>query len=305
MKSAKSRLYPTDRIVIGYCALTFLLIILFGRPFGDYLNELAFYAGIGALALVITRYVDESQNRLSAFVRLLYPAILFTAFYSMTQGLMFLFTDKFQDPQLVALEQALFGHELTLLIDRTLPNTVLTELLSFCYFGYYLLIPGFFITIFVRRDDRIIREATAAICLTFFASYLIFSAYPIEGPRWYLADQYLHSVDGPAFRQLVDFVIERGAVRGGCMPSTHTAVALVILLFCFKYYRRAGWTLLPFVVGLMAGTVWGRFHYISDVYIGALIGYAAFWLISKYHGRWIMCTEKNVERSEVAKAHVS
>lgn len=305
MKSAMARLYPTDRIVLGYCAITILLILLFGRPFSEYVSELAFYGGIGTLALIVSKYVDESKNRLGAFVRLLYPAMLFTAFYSMTGGLMFLFTDTFKDSQLIAIEQSLFGQELTLLFDRSQPNIVITEILSFCYFGYYFLIPGFFIAIFVRRDYRVIREATAAICLTFFVSYLVFSAYPIEGPRWHLADQYRHSVDGPAFRQLVNSVIARGAVHGGCMPSTHTAVSLVILLFCFKYYRRAGWILLPLVIGLMAGTVWGRFHYVSDVYVGAIIGTAAFWLISKYHDRWITRNDQVGQPVNTVSAHVS
>jgi len=119
-------------------------------------------------------------------------------------------------------------------------------------------------------------------CLTFFASYLLFSLYPAEGPRWYFAHEYVNMVDGPVFRQLVNLVIANGAVHGGAMPSSHTGVAFLIMAFCFRYYRRWGWILLPIVLGLAAGTVWGRFHYVSDVIVGLAIAVLALlWVWSR------------------------
>lgn len=305
MRNVFERFYPTDIIVFAYCALTFGLVLAFGRPLDAHLKELAFY-GVGSiLPVFLAMYVDDKKNRLYAFVRLGYPVILSPAFYSMTQGLIFLFTSSFLDPHLVSLEQSFFGAELTLLIDRSQPNVVITEILSFCYFTYYFMIPGFFLPVFLKRDYRIFKEATAAVCLTFFFSYLMFSAYPIEGPRWHYAEQYAHSVDGPFFRPLVNFVIANGAVHGGCMPSTHTAVALVLMMFCFRYYRRWGWIMLPIVVGLAASTVWGRFHYISDVIVGAAIGGTAFWIVKKYHSGWILRVDSSVQSARVNHTHVS
>ena len=80
---------------------------------------------------------------------------------------------------------------------------------------------------------------------------------------------------------MVEYVIANGAVRGGCMPSTHFGIALVILLYCFRYYRKAAWWLLPAVIGLGIGTVWGRFHYVSDVIVGGLIGLAVTFSVWK------------------------
>jgi membrane-associated phospholipid phosphatase len=299
------RIYPVDYIVMGYTALISVMILVLGRPIGGYLPELAFYVGVGILSWLISRYVDEKRSRAHALFRLLYPAMLFTTFYSMTEGLNFLVFNSFRDPQVVAFEQRLFGSEVTQFIDKSQPSILVTELLSFCYFCYYLLIPGFLIPIFVRKDYHILREVLAAICLTFFVSYVLFSVYPVEGPRWFLADQYAHSVDGPVFRQMVNFVISNGAVHGGCMPSTHTAVSLVILLYSFKYYRRWGWILLPIVLGIAAGTVWGRFHYLSDVIVGAAIGGVSVWFIRKYHNRWIKTDLPIVQSGKVESARVS
>ncbi|MEE8578091.1 MAG: phosphatase PAP2 family protein, partial [candidate division Zixibacteria bacterium] len=80
----------------------------------------------------------------------------------------------------------------------------------------------------------------------------------------------------------VNYVIENGAVHGGCMPSTHVAVAIVIMMVCFRYYRRAGWYLLPVNIGLAVGTVWGRFHYVSDVFVGTAIAICSVWIVERY-----------------------
>jgi membrane-associated phospholipid phosphatase len=34
-------------------------------------------------------------------------------------------------------------------------------------------------------------------------------------------------------------------------------------------------------VALALGTVWGRFHYVSDVIVGGIIGVAAIWMTGK------------------------
>ena len=278
-------LYPVDWIVLGYCLLMTAILVLLGRPVSQYVDEIIFYLGMGCLTALIVYYLDESAGGWRAFLRVIYPAIMFTFFYRTTEGQMFLLFDRFFDAQVVSLEQTLLGDSPTLYIDRQLLEVWVTELLSFCYFCYYLIVPGFLFPAFVRKDYRIIRQYLAAASLTFFVSYLLFWLYPVEGPRWFLANQYTNTINGPVFRPLVEFVIDKAAIHGGAMPSSHTGVALVTMLFCFRYYRQAGWILLPIVTGLALGTIWGRFHYASDVILGAVIGILAVWFVWKYLDR--------------------
>jgi membrane-associated phospholipid phosphatase len=275
--------YAFDKIVIGYCLLMLLAILILGRPLADYADELAFYAAMAVIAVLIMRYVEASRGFWHTAVRLLYAAAMFTFFYRTTGGLMFLLTDQFLDWQVVTFEKMILGANPTLYFDAHLLNVWTNEILSFCYFSYYPMLPVFLIVVFARKHYHVIREFSAAACLTFFISYLLFSLYPVEGPRWYFADMYTHAIEGPVFRPLVESVISRGAVHGGAMPSSHTGIALVIMLFCFRYYRKAGWLLLPLVTGLALGTVWGRFHYASDVIVGAAIGIFSVVLVWKYH----------------------
>jgi len=297
--------YAFDWIIIGYCLLMVAAILLLGRPLSVYTDELAFYAATGLIALLISRYVDPSQSRWHALVRLLYPAAMFTFFYRATGGLMFLLTDQFLDWQVVTFEKMILGANPTLYFDAHMLNTWTNEILSFCYFSYYPMLPIFLIVTFARKHYRVVIEFTAAACLTFFISYLLFSLYPVEGPRWYFAELYANKIEGPLFRPLVEMVINRGAVHGGAMPSSHTGVALVIMLFCFRYYRRAGWILLPIVTGLALGTVWGRFHYASDVIVGAAIGIFSLGLVWKYRGAETPDRTSTSEHRELSRQDVS
>ena len=275
-------LYPFDLIVIGYCLVMVAVIAALGRPFGEYLDELAFYAGAGAAAALIAGRLPESRHGWRSFVRLMYPALVFGLFYRMTGGLMTLVHPSFLDYRVVAFEKALFGGDPSLAFDRGWLHPLVNDLLALCYGSYYLIIPVFLLTVYFLRRGDIIKEYMAAVCLAFFASYFLFFLLPVEGPRWHFAAEYVNSVEGSVFTPIVKYIIAHGAVRGGAMPSSHTAVALVSLLFCYRYFRRAAIVLTPVVLGLAAGAVWGRFHYVSDVLVGAVIGIAAYALVMRW-----------------------
>jgi membrane-associated phospholipid phosphatase len=301
----RSIAYPFDWIIVGYSSLMLLLILLLGRPISAYVDEIVFYASVTGLVALVIRYVDERRGRAWALVRLLYPLLLFTFFYRTTGGLMFLVFDGFYDWQLTTFEKMILGVNPTLYIDRHLLNTWVNEILSFSYFSYYLMLPGFLLPVFFKRDYVVVREVLTAVCLAFFASYLLFFLYPIEGPRFHFADEFVNTVEGPVFRPLVEFVIANGAVRGGCMPSSHVAVALVILIYGMRYYPTAGRLLLPLNIGLAVGTVWGRYHYVSDVVVGAGIGVFMVLLVRKYFGNRRKRSYGPAEKRQREKEHVS
>jgi membrane-associated phospholipid phosphatase len=305
MRDRRLKVYPFDYLIIGYCLLMVLCCAAFGRPLSEYIDEIEFYVSIAAVSALIVGFVDQTRSRFHLFVRLLYPAALFTLFYRVTGGTMFLIFDKFFDSHIVALETGIFGMEPTLFIDRYLLHPFWNELFSACYFSYYLMIPGFLIPIFFMHRTRIIKESLTAISLTFFVSFVMFFLYPIEGPRWHLAGQYTHTIDGSLFRSLVTTVINTAAVRGGCMPSSHVGVGLVILAYAFRVSRKLGWILLPINIGLAIGTFWGRFHYVSDVVVGALIALISVWLVTKYYDRFDRQIVTNENLPLVSKTHVA
>ena len=278
---SKRDFYPFDWLVIGYPVLLSVFILVFGRPLAHYLDELVLNLMIISLSLFIINFFHGKRSREALFIRLLYPAMLFLVFYEQTGGLMKLIFNDFFDHQLTAFEYTVFGVNPTIWIDKHLINVWITETLSLFYFTFYPMIYIYFLFLFFKKRFQLIKASMTAVCLTFFTSFPLFFLYPIEGPRYYFANEYIHVINGPVFRPLVELA-QRGAVHGGCMPSTHFGVALVILIFCLKYFKKAGIILIPVVTGLALGTFYGRYHYVSDVVAGGLIALAAVFVTMRF-----------------------
>lgn len=278
---AKQRWYPFDKIVITYCTLMLTLLVTMGRPLGEHMGESIFYAVAMLLTILIVRFLDASRPGLKRLLRLLYPAIMFTFFYRATGGTMFLLFDQFLDWQLTAWELSVFGVNPTIFIDKHLLYPALNELFSLAYFLYYPMLPAFLLYVYKREDWQILRSAVTTFCAVFFCSYLMFMLYPLEGPRWFLASMYQNEVTSPVSRHLAQIVIQNAAVHGGCMPSSHFAVALAIGMYVFRFYRKYHWPVMALVLTLGIGTVWGRYHYISDVFVGGLLGAGVTLLVWK------------------------
>lgn len=305
-RSLIKTIYPFDKILIGYCLLMVALILSNGQPLGAHSSNLIFYLSMIALTFLIIYFVDEQKNRTLAFARFIYPAILFTFFYRNTGDLVFLVFDQFLDPELMAFEIALFGTSPSLYVDQFLTTNVLVnELFSLGYFSYYFMIPALLITAFVKKNDNLVRSAMTSLTLVFFISYLLFDLVPVESPRWFLADQFQAELPGWFFRDLTMMVISRGGLHGGGMPSSHVAVALVCMMYFLKYYRRVGWLMLILNLLLIGGTMWGRFHYLSDVVAGIFFGIVPVLLVWKYYDAGYSGKKSLTAQQEPAQQNVT
>ena len=61
--------------------------------------------------------------------------------------------------------------------------------------------------------------------------------------------------------------------RGGAFPSSHVGVAVVILLFMWRFKPKVAVAVfLPIVIALSLATVYGQYHYFTDVIAGLVMG---------------------------------
>jgi membrane-associated phospholipid phosphatase len=241
-----------------------------------------FHLGMIVAVCLLARFARSRNIRMVVFIRLLYPVLMMTFFYHFSGKLILTVVPEYLDSQVVELERILIGVNFTLLLDNYL-NIFVTELLSAAYFSYYFLIPGLSLALFFGKRDREIRRFMTATCVTFFISYLIFIFYPVTGPRFYFAPLYQNNIDGFIFRPLVEFVIDRAAFKGGAMPSSHVAEAVIVMLFAIRNFGGRAYFLILVVLGLAAGTVYGRFHYVSDALVGAFLGFSIYWFTLKFY----------------------
>jgi len=277
----RRRSRPLDRITCGYIIAFSMGLVLLARhqPSTKYL--LMAHAGLlFGIAWMVVHGNDRTRG-VAGFLRHLYPAILYTFFYCEIAVALHWVFNGFFDAQIVAVERAILGVDLNIWLIPA-QHALLNEWMMLGYFSYYFVIPTLALTLYFQRRTGELHDFLAAVTVTFVISYAGFILYPVAGPRYFLAESFGGPIPGWCFVPLVNWIIASAAIHGGCMPSSHVAVALVVLVWACRTNRRLAVVMIPFIITLFFATVWGRFHYFSDVVVGWLVGavglrLAAWW----------------------------
>ena len=155
----------------------------------------------------------------------------------------------------------------------------LTELFHFGYISYYLyaLSLGIIFDSTGRFND--FQTMSFAINFGYVVSYLCFALIPVAGPRWFLVeDSRLKEQElkqpGYLFTRVTHKLLYGGLVhKGGAMPSSHSSTAFVFFFFVTHTWGWApGLAALVLVIGMWIGAIYGRYHYLTDVAVGILLG---------------------------------
>lgn len=181
------------------------------------------------------------------------------------------------DAYLIAFDRWLFGTDPTRALEA-IATPFLSDILTVCYALYFfhpVVLGGL-----VWADDR--RRAGMSlefpryaftVIFVFYVSYAGYFAVPAIGPRFTVA----HS--GPVPRGTVSRVIDSTLDhleknKRNCFPSGHTMVVLTVLAEGRRRGRGTFWGFLPFAIGLILATVYGRYHYVADVLAGFVLAFA-------------------------------
>lgn len=272
-------LLPVDQALFGYLGFLSVSILLFYERLPNWGWFLVFHVAVAGLVLLLAAAWKTGANGWRGLLRWGYPILLCTFLYEETGYLVHLFSGHWFDPDVIDFEYRLLGTIPSVwLAERARPW--LTETVMAGYFSYYFIIPLGALILWAKRKTEDFEQMALSVCIGFFISYAGFLLYPVEGPRYHMPHLHPPPVEGPFFYKLVQFVIDKGAIHGGCMPSSHVAVAVLVLISLYSGARNWFWALLPLVTGLAVGTVYGRFHYVSDVAAGLAITPFAFQLAS-------------------------
>ena len=178
---------------------------------------------------------------------------------------------RYFDDVILGWEEQLFGGQPSRELAVQFPWLPLSEFLHFSYIAYYLIIYGPFILLYLRgrTDDH--QRAAFAVMLTFFAHYVFFIYFPVQGPR-YLFDAPTGGIENGFMYQLAHRILEAGSSRGAAFPSSHVGVAFAQTAMSFMLLKRWAPLLVILSTGLAVGAVYGGFHYATDAVVG--FGYA-------------------------------
>jgi membrane-associated phospholipid phosphatase len=269
---ARRSLRAYEKLTLAYLAFLNGLILLFPH---NVACPGALVAGhtVVALAVVALCWAAECWSHPGLrFWRHWYPFLLFIGFFEELHFIVHLLRSGWQDAALIAFDYALFGAHPTLWLE-SLAGPVLNDAMAFFYMTYYL----FTVTLagVLYRDGQLaaFRQTLLATATAYTCGYLIALAFPVEGPFHTMAAlQQVKTLAGGPFTAVMDVVQGAARVHGAAFPSLHVAGSTVAVLAAWRFERRLFWIFLPFLVGMCAATVYGRYHYFVDIPAGMLLG---------------------------------
>ncbi|MFB3902464.1 MAG: phosphatase PAP2 family protein [Acidobacteriota bacterium] len=192
------------------------------------------------------------------------------------------------DASLIRLEAKLFGQP-SLWLARGRPGW-LTDLSHFFYNTYYAYTPVLALYLYTQGRIQEFQSMSFAVILGYALCYSFFPHLPVWGPRWGLVlagllEESERRLTGGWMTWATNAVMYEGLAHKGCaMPSAHCSTGIVFLVWCWRVWGAAGG--LPAVVmvaGMAFAAVYGRYHYLVDVIVGATLGgvcvLVADWLI--------------------------
>ena len=199
--------------------------------------------------------------------------------------LQLLLRGRWLDQSVLDLEQAVFGAQPTLWLERWV-RPWLTEWLMFTYVIYLALYPALSALFWQRSGEAAVEHYLLALALANVACDLGYVLYPVAGPIPFMGDRYTVPLQGWGWTWLAELVRAKAHYVGGTIPSTHCAAATVMWGAAWRWHRPAFWALAPVVLSIWLSTVYGRFHYVTDGATGVLVAIGALWAAPPLLAGW-------------------
>ncbi|MFZ1731362.1 MAG: phosphatase PAP2 family protein [Bacteroidota bacterium] len=149
-------------------------------------------------------------------------------------------------------------------------SPLLTDALYLSYFSYYFGMPVLMILMFRGNRRKDFHRALAAMIIGWYGALFTYAMFPAIGPCRWMPDL-LPQLHGwlPTTAWIQAFLNANlvPAVRD-CVPSMHTGVTLLTLIFAYRFQRRYFWIFLLPGLGIIIATMYTQAHYAIDVILG-------------------------------------
>ena len=269
-------LLPSDWITVLYLAVSSVLMLIFHRNLARWYIFLSIHIA-AVLGILSLHFVPGPLSPLLQFVRDWYALATILLFYWGVKPLTQMVFQGMFDDRIVRWENRLFKGQPSTYLSARFPSVALSEYLHLCYLSYYF-IPVFLPTmLYFRGKSEAFFDTLFAELLTFNLCLIWYIFFPVAGPR-YISEKIDESLSGRPLCRLTHAILSRASTKGAAFPSSHSALAIVVLLCGARYDLVSFVILFPFCTGLVVGTVYGRFHYALDAVAGVLLGVLTFGL---------------------------
>jgi hypothetical protein len=206
-----------------------------------------------------------SKDFIYAFSPLLFIVLIYESLGDLTHHL-----HPDIDRSLMEIDSLLFGVQPTIWMQGWIVPW-LTDLLSLAYLSYYFL-PVILVFVLYHNKRPGLYPAVFILLLGYYVSFVGYMLFPAVGPRYFMASLYTVPLEGSFITEWVrDGLNAIEHNKRDCMPSGHTQLALTVLYLANRYERKVFYVFLPFVCGLIFSTIYLRYHYVIDLFVGTAI----------------------------------
>lgn len=277
LSTALAACTPYEYINLAYLCFLNVLLLFFGHRVS---HAPLFFAGhvvLIALTFFLPHLAEQYPSRPLVFFRHFYPFLMFFAFFEELHYIVRMVVPHWQDHYLLAFEYWLFGAHPTVWLQQFY-SPLRNDLFQLAYMTYFLHLLILACLLYARREFRAFWTMMSATALGYAIGYLVAFFFPIQSPYHSLAALHTVPLEGGPFTATINFIQSFGRVHGAAFPSLHVTGSFIALFGAWRYRRWLFWAYLPTFVAMCVATVWGRYHYVSDIPAGLLTGAAAFFL---------------------------
>jgi membrane-associated phospholipid phosphatase len=280
-------------VALGYLAASCVLIAVFAENLAHPVKLFAVQAMAAAVILILCRvearvaeradrHADTISVRFWRFWRHWYPHLFFLFCFEELGRLVHLVTPGWQDAKLIAADYWLTGVQPAVWLEQ-FATPARNDFMQFAYLTYftYLLVLGG--VLYCRRDWRGYWSVMTYSAAGYAVGYCIAIFFPIESPWFSMVGAWHGPLLGGPFTAAINFIEHFGRVRGAAFPSEHVAGSVAALWGAWRHRRWIFWVMVPLVTCMCVSTVWGRYHYVVDVFGGMVTGTLGYVI-----GAWIM-----------------
>jgi membrane-associated phospholipid phosphatase len=286
-------------VAFSYLALSTVMVAMFSHNLSHPWKLLGTQAIVAAIILLLCAAYARAESRaqltgvtlstyLWHFWRHWYPHLFFLFCFEELAYLVHLVNPAWQDAKLIAFDHWMFGVHPSVWLEQfsTPLRNDLFQLAYLTYFVYLLVLGGI---LYYRRDWQAYWSVMTYSAVAYVIGYVIAALFPIQSPWFAMAGMWHADLPGGPFTATINFIEHYGRVRGAAFPSEHVAGSVAVVWGAWHHRRWLFWIMLPLVTAMCVSTIWGRYHYVADIFGGVITGTLGYFI-----GSWLMNRQGSV-----------
>jgi len=280
-------------VALSYLAFSSAMILLFARNLAHPFKLIDAQAIVATLIFMICA-ANARAERLALqngetittdfwhFWRHWYSHLFFLFCFEELGFLVHLVNPKWQDAKLIAFDHAVFGVHPAVWLEQ-FATPLRNDFFQFAYLTYFLYLVVLGGILYYRREWHAYWSVMTYSAVGYAIGYVIAAIFPIESPWFAMAGAWHGDLHGGPFTATINFIEHFGRVQGAAFPSEHVAGSVAALWGAWRHRRWLFWVMLPLVAAMCVSTVWGRYHYVADIFGGIITGTLGYII-----GVWLM-----------------